>query len=144
MPSVAAQGGQCTANRPSAAQHDLISRLFINRTLDVQWHIAELATMGQHLEIGSIDCDAVGGDQQLMRGTERTVVWMELQVGLNGPERRPEHVPTLGVIDETGGIARPVGGCTRHGAAKGEVKQQTHSSAFVVRRIPGLVNVLRQ
>jgi hypothetical protein len=48
------------------------------------------------------------------------------------------------VIDETGGIACPVGGCTRHGAAEGKVKQQTHSSAFVVCRIPGVVNVLRQ
>jgi hypothetical protein len=100
--------------------------------------------MGQHLEINSIDGDAVGGNEQLVRGTERIVVRMELQVGLNSPERRPKHVPALGVIGETGGIARPVGGCTRHRAAEGEVKQQTHSSAFVVCRISGVVNVSRQ
>jgi hypothetical protein len=79
-----------------------------------------------------------------VRGTEGIVVWMALQVRFNGPKRRPEHVPTLGVIDKMGGIACPVGGCTGHGAAEGEVKQQTHSSAFVVCRIPGDVNVLRQ
>lgn len=90
----------------------------------------------------SLHPEAVGGDQQLVCGTECSVVWMKLEVRFDRAQRRPQHVPTLGVIDEQGDIACPID--ARRRTAQGEVKQQIHTRTFVVLHVSAVTGLVRK